>query len=64
MDFRSQRVADYEPSPPSAPQVCSPGGKPTADPADVPTPGSQPTDFSPTNLSPTPDHSFDMDCAP
>ncbi len=55
VDFRSQRVADYELSEPSAPQVCSPDGKPTADPADVPAPGSQPTD-----LYPTPESSFDL----
>ncbi|MFE9438224.1 hypothetical protein ACFYO2_04275 [Streptomyces sp. NPDC006602] len=66
VDFRSQRVADYELSEPSAPQVCSPDGKPTADPADVPTPGSQPTDLYPTDLHPTdlyptPDTSFDID---
>lgn len=61
VDFRSQRVADHELSEPSAPQVCSPDGKPTADPADVPTPGSQPTDIYPTDLYPTPDHSFDID---
>jgi hypothetical protein len=66
VDFRSQRVADYELSEPSAPQVCSPDGKPTADPADVPTPGSQPTglyptDLYPTDLYPTPDKSFDID---
>ncbi|MEU1269557.1 hypothetical protein [Streptomyces sp. NPDC005799] len=66
VDFRSQRVADYELSEPSAPQVCSPDGKPTADPADVPTPGSQPTDLYPTDLYPTdlyptPDYSFDID---
>ncbi|WP_330291227.1 hypothetical protein [Streptomyces sp. NBC_00576] len=24
-------------------------------------PGSQPTDIYPTNLNPTPDHSFDLD---
>jgi hypothetical protein len=41
--------------------VCSPDGKPTADPADVPTPGSQPTDLYPTDLYPTPDRSFDID---
>ncbi|WP_405523988.1 hypothetical protein [Streptomyces canus] len=41
--------------------MCSPDGTPTADPADFPTPGSQPTDFYPTNLYPTPDHSFDID---
>ncbi|MEU1513261.1 hypothetical protein ABZ490_14045 [Streptomyces sp. NPDC005811] len=56
VDFRSQRVADHELSEPSAPQVCSPDGKPTADPADLPTPGYEPTD-----LYPTPDHSFDLD---
>ncbi|MGY1502698.1 hypothetical protein ACW4TU_40000 [Streptomyces sp. QTS52] len=66
VDFRSQRVADHELSEPSAPQVCSPDGKPTADPADVPTPGSRPTDFHPTSryptsIYPTPDHSFDLD---
>ncbi|KUN72592.1 hypothetical protein AQJ46_12245 [Streptomyces canus] len=60
VDFRSKRVADFELSQPSAPQVCSPDGKPTADPADVPTPGSQPTDFYPTDLYPTPDRSFDI----
>ncbi|WP_406212592.1 hypothetical protein [Streptomyces canus] len=60
VDFRSQRVANYELSQPSAPQVCSPDGKPTADPADVPTPGSQPTDLYPTDLYPTPDPSFDI----
>jgi hypothetical protein len=60
VDFRSQRVADYELSEPSAPQVCGPDGKPTADPADVPTPGSQPTDLYPTDLYPTPDRSFDI----
>lgn len=53
--FRSQRVADYELSEPSAPQVCGPDNKPAADPADVPTPRSQPTD-----LYPTPDYSFDI----
>ncbi|MCX5366889.1 hypothetical protein OG864_50290 [Streptomyces sp. NBC_00124] len=61
VDFRSKRVADYELSEPSAPQVCSPDGKPTADPADVPTPGSQPTDLYPTDLYPSPDISFDID---
>ncbi|MFC8430197.1 hypothetical protein [Streptomyces sp. NPDC057253] len=66
VDFRSKRVADYELSEPSAPQVCSPDGKPTADPADVPVPGSEPTDpFStdlyPTDLYPTPDYSIDID---
>ncbi|MDX2540430.1 hypothetical protein ACOT81_14375 [Streptomyces sp. WI04-05B] len=61
VDFRSKRVADYELSEPSAPQVCSPDGKPTADPADVPAPGSQPTDLYPTDLYPTPDYSFDLD---
>ncbi|GAA3853864.1 hypothetical protein GCM10023084_05140 [Streptomyces lacrimifluminis] len=61
VDFRSQRVADYELSEPSAPQVCSSDGKPTADPADVPPPSSQPTDLYPTNLYPTPDRSFDID---
>jgi len=66
VEFRSQRVADYELSEPSAPQVCSPDGKPTADPADVPTPGSQPTDLYPTDLyptdlHPTPDYSIDID---
>ncbi|MEV7734907.1 hypothetical protein AB0O75_23025 [Streptomyces sp. NPDC088921] len=65
VDFRSKRVADHELSEPSAPQVCSPDGKPTADPADVPTPGSQPTelyptDLYPTDLYPTPDRSFDI----
>jgi hypothetical protein len=65
VDFRSKRVADFELSQPSAPQVCSPDGKPTADPADVPTPGSQPTDLYPTDLYPTdfyptPDRSFDI----
>ncbi|MFL5999964.1 MAG: hypothetical protein ACJ736_37730 [Streptomyces sp.] len=70
VDFRSQRVADYELSKPSAPQVCSPDGKPTADPVDVPPPGSQstdlyptdlyPTDLYPTDLYPTPDRSFDI----
>ncbi|KQV98973.1 hypothetical protein ASD08_11040 [Streptomyces sp. Root369] len=60
VDFRSQRVADFELSQPSAPQVCSPDGKPTADPADVPTPGSMPTDLYPTDLYPTPDRSFDI----
>lgn len=66
VDFRSKRVADYELSQPSAPRVCSPDGKPTADPADVPTPGSQPTDLYPTelyptDLYPTPETSFDID---
>ncbi|NEA61021.1 hypothetical protein [Streptomyces sp. SID12488] len=66
VDFRSKRVADYELSEPSAPQVCSPDGKPTADPADVPVPGSLPTDYYPTDLYPTdlyptPDYSFDLD---
>jgi hypothetical protein len=61
VDFRSKRVADYELSEPSAPHVCSPDGKPTADPADVPTPGSQPTDLYPTDLYPTPDISIDID---
>lgn len=61
VDFRSKRVADHELSEPTAPQVCSPDGKPTADPADVPTPGSQPTDLYPTDLYPTPDYSFDID---
>ncbi|MEU9916184.1 hypothetical protein [Streptomyces sp. NPDC051001] len=61
VDFRSKRVADYELSQPSAPRVCSPDGKPTADPADVPPPGSQPTDLYPTELYPTPDTSFDID---
>ncbi|MET7480220.1 hypothetical protein ABZT17_38560 [Streptomyces sp. NPDC005648] len=65
VDFRSKRVADYELSEPSAPQVCSPDGKPTADPADVPAPGSQPTDLYPTDLYPTdlyptPESSFDL----
>ncbi|WP_234021733.1 hypothetical protein [Streptomyces sp. 351MFTsu5.1] len=65
VDFRSQRVADYELSEPSAPQVCSPDGRPTADPADVPAPGSQPTDLYPTELYPTdlypaPESSFDL----
>ncbi|MEU1160160.1 hypothetical protein ABZ372_04790 [Streptomyces sp. NPDC005921] len=60
VDFRSQRIADYELSEPSAPQVCSPDGKPTADPADVPAPGSQPTDLYPTDLYPTPESSFDL----
>ena len=60
-DFRSQWVAGHELSQPLAPQVCSSDGKPTADPADVPTPGSQPTDLWPTDLYPTPDHSFDID---
>ena len=60
VDFRSKRVADYELSEPSAPQVCSPDGKPTADPADVPTPGSQPTDLYPTDLYPSPDYSYDL----
>ncbi|WP_327694683.1 hypothetical protein [Streptomyces sp. NBC_00459] len=66
VDFRSQRVADHELSEPSAPQVCSPDGKPTADPADVPAPGSQPTDLLPTSLyptelHPTPEFSLDID---
>lgn len=61
VDFRSKRVADHELSEPSAPQVCSPEGKPTADPADVPTPGSQSTDLFPTDLYPTPSRSFDLD---
>ena len=61
VDFRSKRVADHELSEPTAPQVCSPDGKPTADPADVPTPGYQPTDPYPTDLYPTPDYSFDID---
>ncbi|NNN34187.1 hypothetical protein HLK59_28255 [Streptomyces sp. S3(2020)] len=61
VDFRSKRVADYELSEPSAPQVCSPDGKPTADPADVPAPGSQPIDPYPTDLFPTPDVSLDYD---
>ncbi|ELP68523.1 hypothetical protein ACKI1I_04300 [Streptomyces turgidiscabies] len=61
VDFRSKRVADYELSQPSAPQVCSPDGKPTADPADVPAPGSQPTDLHPPDLWPSPTHSFDLD---
>lgn len=61
VDSRPQRIADHELSQPSAPQVCSPDGTPAADLVDVPTPGSQPTDFYPTNLYPTPDHSFDFD---
>ncbi|WP_405816400.1 hypothetical protein OG241_17605 [Streptomyces sp. NBC_01390] len=66
VEFRSRRVADYELSEPSAPQVCSQDGKPTADPADVPPPGSQPTDLYPTDLYPTdlyptPERSFDLD---
>ncbi|WP_307782038.1 hypothetical protein [Streptomyces sp. MBT65] len=55
VNFRSKRVADYDLSEPSAPQVCSPDGKPTADPADVPAPGTQPT-----GLYPTPESSFDL----
>lgn len=66
VDFRSERVADYELSEPSAPQVCSPDGEPTADPADVPVPGSGATDLYPadpysTDLFPTPDVSLDFD---
>ncbi|WP_234354692.1 hypothetical protein [Streptomyces sp. NRRL WC-3618] len=61
VDFRSKRVADHELTEPSAPQVCSPDGKPTADPADVPAPGSQPTRLLPTDLYPSPDYSFDID---
>ncbi|MDQ0931139.1 hypothetical protein [Streptomyces turgidiscabies] len=61
VDFRSKRVADHELTEPSAPQVCGPDGKPTADPADVPTPGSQPTGLLPTDLYPSPDYSFDID---
>ncbi|WP_232838213.1 hypothetical protein [Streptomyces geranii] len=66
VDFRSKRVVDHELSEPSAPHVCSPDGKPTADPADVPAPGSEPTypyptDLFPTGLYPTPDYSIDID---
>lgn len=66
VEFRTKRVADYELSEPSAPQVCSPDGKPTADPADVPPPSAEPTDLYPTGLYPTdlypsPSYSFDLD---
>ncbi|WP_257041658.1 hypothetical protein [Streptomyces sp. TLI_55] len=58
--FRSERVADYELSEPSAPQVCSPDGRPTADPADVPPPSAEPTDLFPTDLYPSPSYSWDL----
>jgi len=61
VEFRSKRVADYELSEPSAPQVCSPDGRPTADPADVPPPSAAPTDLFPTDLYPSPSYSFDLD---
>lgn len=54
--FRTERVADYVLSPPAAPQVCSPEGKPTADPYDVPD-----TTGVPDPLYPTPTFSFDLD---
>ena len=56
VDFRTGRVAEYELSPPAAPQVCSPEGKPTADPYDVPD-----TTGVPDPLYPTPTFSFDLD---
>ncbi|MEU9327562.1 hypothetical protein AB0D91_27740 [Streptomyces canus] len=55
VDFRTERVAEYELSPPAAPQVCSPEGKPTADPYDVPD-----TTGVPDPLYPTPTFSFDV----
>lgn len=61
VEFRSERVADYELSEPSAPQVCSPDGRPTADPADVPPPSAEPTDLYPTGLYPSPSYSWDLD---
>jgi hypothetical protein len=54
--FRTERVAEYELSPPAAPNVCSPEGKPTADPNDVPD-----TTGVPDPLYPTPTFSFDLD---
>lgn len=53
--FRTERVAEYELSPPAAPHVCSPEGKPTADPYDVPD-----TTGVPDPLYPTPTFSFDV----
>jgi hypothetical protein len=38
--FPTKRVADSELSPPSAPNVCGPNGKPTADPSATPAPGA------------------------
>ncbi|MDX6316258.1 MAG: hypothetical protein QOF44_5722 [Streptomyces sp.] len=38
--FPTKRVADSELSPPSAPNVCDPNGKPTADPSATPAPGA------------------------
>lgn len=66
VEFRSKRVADYELSEPSAPQVCSPDGRPTADPADVPPPSAEPTglyptDLYPTDLYPSPSYSWDLE---
>ncbi|WP_326659621.1 hypothetical protein [Streptomyces canus] len=56
VEFRTERVAEYELSPPAAPHVCSPEGKPTADPNDVPD-----TTGVPDPLYPTPTFSFDVD---
>lgn len=53
--FRTDRVAEYQLSPPAAPHVCSPEGKPTADPYDVPD-----TTGVPDPLYPTPTFSFDV----
>ncbi len=53
--FRTDRVAEYQLSPPAAPNVCSPEGKPTADPYDVPD-----TTGVPDPLYPTPTFSFDV----
>ncbi|MEV6649797.1 hypothetical protein [Streptomyces sp. NPDC051219] len=56
VEFRSERVAEDEVLPPTAPQVCSPEGKPTADPAEVPTSPAVPDPLYPTGRP-----SFDFD---
>lgn len=56
VEFRTERVSEYELSPPAAPHVCSPEGKPTADPYAVPD-----TTVVPDPLYPTPTFSFDVD---
>ncbi|MER6617743.1 hypothetical protein [Streptomyces xantholiticus] len=40
IEFRTERVAVEDLSEPAAPHVCSPEGKPTADPTDVPDPAA------------------------
>lgn len=55
-DVRRRHLRQLTRSPPAAPNVCSPEGKPTADPYDVPD-----TTGVPDPLYPTPTFSFDFD---